>query len=82
MGNLNSRQLALIQSVRDSASARDAEILEQVISGVSADYDIQRVCELINDEYLMKGIGEDYTPNEYGRELEALLNAINAPRLS
>jgi hypothetical protein len=29
----------------------------------------------------MKGIEENYSPNEYGRDLNNLLNKVNAPRL-
>lgn len=82
MNTLTERQAAILHSLRETVHPRDAEILSQIIRGDLDNRDIQRACELINDEYLMKGMQEDYSPNIYGKELEALLNSVNAARLS
>jgi len=37
---------------------------------------------MINDEYLLEGVGKNYVPNSYGIELEELLDVINRPRIS
>jgi len=78
---MTDRQIMILKSLRENMRGKDADLLNDAINGRLAVNDIQRVCEIINDEYLMKGIGEDYSPNEYGRDLENLLNAVNAPRL-
>ena len=82
MKALTDRQTSILLSLRDNRSNKDVELLNAVINGRLAPNDIQRVCEIINDEYLMKGIDEDYSPNDYGRELESLLNQVNAARLA
>jgi hypothetical protein len=79
--SLTDRQIAILKSLRVSRHGNDANLLEGGINGKLATNDIQRVCEIINDEYLMKGIEENYSPNEYGRDLNNLLNKVNAPRL-
>jgi hypothetical protein len=79
---ITDRQILILKSLRDNLSGKDVDLLDDAINGRLAANDIQRVCEIINDEYLMKGIEEDYSPNEYGRDLESLLNKVNAPRLA
>jgi uncharacterized protein YydD (DUF2326 family) len=82
MEDITGREIVILKCLREKLNERGAELLENVISRTLATNGIQRVCEIINDEYLMKGIEEDYSPNEYGRDLENLLNKVNAPRLS
>jgi hypothetical protein len=82
MEGITSHQIMILRRLREKLNGRDADLLEDVICGRLGVKDIQRVCEIINDEYLMKGIEENYSPNEYGRDLENLLNKVNAPRLS
>jgi hypothetical protein len=79
---ITSREIMILRRLREKLNGSDAELLENVINETLARNDVQRVCELINNEFLMKGIEEDYEPNEYGRELENLLDKVNAPRLS
>ncbi len=67
--------------LRSKALPQDADILNDAINKNLKSKDIQRVCELINDEYMMNGIREDYSPNEYGKDLNTLLNSVNEPRL-
>lgn len=43
--------------------------------------EIDQLCELISDEFMLNGIEEDFEPNEYGRQLESLLDAVNRERL-
>ncbi|EYC50062.1 hypothetical protein AZ34_02550 [Hylemonella gracilis str. Niagara R] len=42
---------------------------------------IDELCALINDEFMMKGILPNFEPNEYGLELEALLDVVNSARI-
>jgi hypothetical protein len=82
VGYLTERQIEILKFFRDKAVGRAKQLLERTISGTLPTGDIEAVCQMINDEYLMKGIKEDYTPNEYGRELESLLDAVNRPRIA
>lgn len=79
--HLTERQIQIVRSLRDRAAEEQKELLNRVINGDLPLGSIEAVCQLINDEYLMKGIGPDYNPNEYGRELEGLLDVVNRPRL-
>ena len=81
MNALTKRQIEILETIRDKSSQRDFGIMDRAIKENLGNIDIQRACELLNDEYLMNGIEEDYTPNAYGKELEELLNSINAARL-
>jgi hypothetical protein len=75
------RQIEILKSLRDKATAQKKELLDQTLGETLHLSDIETVCQLINDEYLMKGINPDYNPNDYGRELERLLDAVNRRRL-
>lgn len=39
------------------------------------------ICIWINDEFMIRGLLDDATPNEYGTNLENLLDIINRRRL-
>lgn len=41
--------------------------------------EIDALCGLINVEFMMEGILPTFEPNEYGLELEKLLDLINRP---
>jgi hypothetical protein len=79
---LTERQIQILRSLRDNASGGNKQLFDQVLSGALPRSDIETICHKINDEYLMKGIKEDYSPNEYGRELEGLIDLINKPRIA
>jgi len=82
MDVITDHQITILKSLRQKLSGKDVDLVDDVIDGRLSTHDIQRVCEIINDEYLMRGIKEDYSPNEYGRDLQDLLNKVNAPRLT
>jgi hypothetical protein len=39
------------------------------------------LCDLISNEFMLNGIQESFEPNDYGKELERLLDAVNRGRL-
>jgi hypothetical protein len=43
--------------------------------------EIEKACDLISGEFHMKGIDANFEANEYGVEVEALLDVVNRPRL-
>lgn len=79
--NLTDRQRQILNHLYTEAPVSVKNLIRHTFDGVLARENIEAVCHIINDEYLMKGIKEDYTPNAYGRELEALLDTINRVRL-
>ncbi|HEY1850805.1 MAG TPA: hypothetical protein VGG60_07270 [Candidatus Binataceae bacterium] len=80
-GYLTDRQIEILKSLRDKANERNKHLLESAINDTLPRGDIQAVCQTINDEYLMRGIEKDYTPSEYGRELEDLIDVVNRRRI-
>ena len=79
---LTARQREILQNLRNNATGRKRQLLEQVLANSLAESDIETVCRIINDEFLMHGIlDEKYNPNDYGLELERLLDSVNKPRL-
>ncbi len=81
-GYLTERQIEILKSLRDRSNQETGLLLDRAINGTLPINDIESICRVINDEYLMKGIKEGYSPNEYGHELESLLDLINRPRIA
>ena len=79
---LTDRQLEILHALRDKAAAGKKAHIQRIVDAAWDVSDIDVVCRIINDEYLMNGIERDYRPNAYGRELEELLNTVNKPRLT
>ncbi len=79
-GYLNERQVEILNSLRDKVDEGTKQLLKRAIGAALPRGDIEAVCQAINNEYLMKGIKEDYTPSEYGRELEDIFDVVNRPR--
>jgi len=75
------RQRVILRQLRDKAIGEKKQFIEYALSNSLARNDIEIVCQMINSEFLMNGINKDYSPTEYGRELEGLLDVINRPRL-
>ena len=56
-------------------------LAEKLMTKKISSNEIDELCELISNEFIVNGIQESYEPNEYGRELEKLLDAVNRGRL-
>lgn len=76
---LTERQRELLTTL--CANVAKISLGEKAIAGTLSFEEIGALCELISDEMLMNGIEETFEPNEYGKELESLLDAVNRPRL-
>ena len=68
--------------LRAKHDGKNAAALSSLLAGDLNLSDVGAHCDLINDEFMMEGITPDFEPNEYGRELEELLDLVNGPRLS
>jgi hypothetical protein len=78
---LTKRQIELVSNLCVRSNAEHAKIRENALKGRWSYDQIEILCGLISDEMMLKGIAESFEPNEYGIELEALIDAINRPRL-
>ena len=79
--DLTDRQRQILQSLRERLSEDKSRYVASLLDGNTELSEIDALCRIIDDEYLMAGIEENYEPNDYGRELGILLNAVNMPRL-
>jgi hypothetical protein len=59
-----------------------SNIAKSVLKGQAAPTDRKHLCQLINDEFCENGMDENYEPNQYGHELEDLLDYVNRPNIS
>lgn len=76
---LTSRQVEIIEGIFDDITL--GEFVKKIDNNQLSFAEIDQVCLVMNDEFLMKGILADYEPNEYGREIEDILDIVNRPRL-
>jgi hypothetical protein len=74
------RKIISILSVKDAG--KNAAAFDNLEKGEVTFSEIDALCGLINAEFMMEGILPTFEPNEYGLELESLLDLINRPRLS
>jgi hypothetical protein len=78
---LTERQEKLIRQLCGADDRLYIELGEKAIHGSPSASEIEKLCDVISNEFLMKGIREDFEPNEYGLELERLLDVLNRGRL-
>ncbi|MGX1184301.1 hypothetical protein AB7M29_001980 [Pseudomonas sp. F-14 TE3623] len=77
---LTSAQWQLLVALCFLAGELQLELAEKLLHGSLSSSEIDELCELIFNEFLMNGIEESFEPNSYGLELELLLDAINRRR--
>lgn len=78
---LTERQKAIVNSLRLKGSEKTQNILGELENGNSTTADIEKLCALINEEFMMEGILSSFEPNAYGLELETLLDVVNSARI-
>lgn len=78
---LTKQQKAIINSLRLKGSKESQNMLGELENGRVTAADIDELCTLINNEFLMEGMLPNFEPNAYGLELEALLDVVNRPRI-
>jgi hypothetical protein len=78
---LADRQKEIVNSLRVKDAGKNAAAFDDLEKGEMTSSEIDVLCELINTEFMMEGILLTFEPNEYGIELEELLDLINRPRL-
>jgi len=79
---LTDRQKEILSNLRIKDAGKNAVIFDGLEKRELIFSEIDALCNLINAEFMMEGILPTFEPNEYGLELERLLDLINKPRLS
>jgi len=76
------RQKEILSSLRVKDAGKNTAAFDSLEKGELTFSEIDVLCGLVNAEFMMEGILPTFEPNEYGLELERLLDLINRPRLS
>jgi hypothetical protein len=79
---LTNRQIEIVSNLRIKDAGKNTAAFDSLNAGEMTFFEIDAICGLINAEFMMEGILPTFEPNEYGLELERLLDLINRPRLS
>ena len=77
---LTNAQWQLLFSLCFMTGAFQQKLAEKLFNGSLSSSEIDKLCELISNEFLMNGVEESFEPNSYGLELELLLDAVNRGR--
>jgi len=67
---LTERQKAIVNSLRLKDAEEFQSMLGELENGRLTMTDIEALCTLINEDFIMEGILPSFEPNAYGRELE------------
>jgi hypothetical protein len=78
---LTDSQWEIMKKLRAKFAKMNVDAFNNLEKGEFTFSEIDMICNLINEEFLMEGILPNFEPNAYGLELEKLLDAINRPRL-
>lgn len=77
---LTSAQLQLLLALCFMAGEHQLVLAEKLLNSSLSSSELDELCELISNEFLINGIEENFEPNGYGLELELLLDAVNRGR--
>jgi len=75
------RQKQIVKSLKSKTSKDLEAILNELGEGFLVVECAEDICNLINEEFMMKGVLPSFEPNAYGYELETLLDIVNSARL-
>ena len=78
---LNFHQKNLIITLCSDGDVSKRSLAEKAINGMLTSDEVEELCNLISNEFMLNGITENFEPNDYGKELENLLDAVNKNRL-
>ncbi|WP_138411843.1 hypothetical protein [Stutzerimonas nosocomialis] len=74
-------QVRLLMRICGSAGTHSLCLAKKLMSSSISSSEVDELCELISNEFMLNGIEENFEPNDYGRKLEHLLDAVNSGRL-
>lgn len=69
------------QIISTLCGSDNSTIASKIIDDLLTPNEIEELCGLISNEFMLNGITEDFEPTEYGVELEELLDIVNRKRL-
>ncbi|WSG73674.1 hypothetical protein U8P80_20030 [Rhizobium beringeri] len=76
---LTERQKTILTCVLNE---KDASLWIAAIQAGNLSFEqIEEACDLLSGAFHMNGIDENFEPNDYGKEIEALIDVVNRPRL-
>lgn len=78
---LSLRQQKILSNLCSSHDMLDVLLIKKITDGSLTSSDIEELCKLISNEFMLNGITEDFEPNEYGIELEGILDFVNNNRI-
>lgn len=78
---LNERQYIIFKSLCLKSNAEDQYLFDKFIEKELDFNEVEKLCSIISNEFLMEGVMPNYEPNDYGLELEGLLDIVNSSRL-
>lgn len=55
--------------------------VSRIEAGALTTEEIEWACDVLNDEFHMNGIDQNFEATEHGKNVEALLDLVNRPRL-
>lgn len=79
--SLTEEQTQLLLSLCRAAGAHSLFLAERLMNSSITSHQIDELCELISNEFILNGLEENFESNDYGRRLEYLLDAVNRGRL-
>ena len=77
--DLTIRQLEILAKLR---AKNNAKLIGKYLREKLTNDEIERLVNLIADEFHMHGLLPNWEPNSYGLELMNLLDIVNKPRLT
>ena len=78
---ITKRQRQIVNSLKSKSSKNLEDALNNLGDGFLIVEYLENICNLINEEFMMKGVLPSFEPNAYGLELETLLDVVNSARL-
>jgi hypothetical protein len=78
---LTDAQFQLLVVLCGVAGDYQLALVENLLNRGLSSHETDELIDVIFKEFLMSGIEENFEPNTYGLELEALLDAVNRMRL-
>jgi hypothetical protein len=75
------RQRAIMKDLRIKDAGKNHAAFGNFENGEMSVSDIDVLCDVINAEFMVEGMLPNFEPNEYGLELERLIDVLNGPGL-
>jgi len=78
---LTDDQIKILQQILPKKDWELEDVIENYDKKNFPDWQTDKLCCLINEELMKKGLQSNWEPNDYGHKLEKLLDEVNRRRL-